>query len=39
MIRPEVVVRSGPNNATTAGLLGAGAVTALLGLRAFGRRR
>ena len=32
VIRPEVVVRSGPNNATTAGLLGMGAVTALLGL-------
>lgn len=42
VIRPEVVVRSGPNNATTAGLLGIGAVTALLGLRglrSFGRRR
>jgi membrane protein len=39
VIRPEVVVRSGPNNATTVGLLGMGAVTALLGLRAFGRRR
>ena len=39
VIRPEVVVRSGPNSATTAGLLGMGAVTALLGLRAFGRRR
>ena len=39
VIRPEVVVRSGPNTATTAGLLGMGAVTALLGLRAFGRRR
>jgi membrane protein len=42
VIRPEVVVRSGPTGATTAGLLGAGAltaVTALLGLRAFGRRR
>jgi membrane protein len=39
VIRPEVVVRSGPNGATTAGLLGAGALTALLGLRAFGRRR
>ena len=39
MIRPEVVVRSGPNTATTAGLLGMGAVTALLGLRALGRRR
>ncbi len=39
VIRPEVVVRSGPNNATTAGLLGMGAVTALLGLRAFSRRR
>ena len=39
VIRPEVVVRSGPNNATTVGLLSMGAVTALLGLRAFGRRR
>ena len=39
VIRPEVVVRSGPNGATTAGLLGAGALTALLGLRALGRRR
>jgi membrane protein len=39
VIRPEVVVRSGPNNATTVGLLGMGAVTALLGLRAFGRCR
>lgn len=39
VIRPEVVVRSGPNNATTAGLLGMGAVTALLGLRALRRRR
>jgi membrane protein len=39
VIRPEVVIRSGPNGATTAGLLGAGAVTALLGLRALDRRR
>jgi membrane protein len=39
VIRPEVVVKSGPTGATTAGLLGAGALTALLGLRAFGRRR
>lgn len=39
VIRPEVVVRSGPNTAMTAGLLGMGAVIALLGLRAFGRRR
>jgi membrane protein len=39
VIRSEVVVRSGPNGATTAGLLGAGALTALLGLRALGRRR
>lgn len=39
VIRPEVVVRSGPNGATAAGLLGAGALTALLGLRAFRRRR
>jgi hypothetical protein len=39
VIRTEVVVRSGPNGATTAGLLGAGAATALLGLRFLGRRR
>ena len=39
VIRPEVVVRSGPTRATTAGLFGAGAVTALLGLCALGRRR
>jgi len=39
VIRPEVVVKSGPTGATTAGLLSAGALTALLGLRAFGRRR
>jgi membrane protein len=38
VIRPEVVVRSGPDGATTAGLLGAGALTALLGLRFLGRR-
>ena len=39
VIRSEVVVKSGPTGATTAGLLGAGALTALLGLRALGRRR
>jgi membrane protein len=39
VIRTEVVVRSGPNGATTAGLLGTGAATALLGLRFLGRRR
>jgi membrane protein len=39
VIRPEVVVRSGPTTATTAGLLGMGAVSAFLGLRALGRRR
>ena len=33
VIRPEVVVRSGPDGATAVGLLGAGALTALLGLR------
>jgi membrane protein len=38
VIRPEVVVRSGPDGATAAGLLGAGALTALLGLRFLGRR-
>ena len=39
VIRPEVVVKSGPTSATTAGLLGAGALTALLGARLLGRRR
>jgi membrane protein len=39
VIRSEVVVRSGPNAATTVGLLGAGLVTGLLGLRLLGRRR
>jgi membrane protein len=39
VIRTEVVVRSGPNGATTVGLLGAGAGTTLLGLRFLGRRR
>jgi membrane protein len=38
VIRPEVVVRSGPNAATTAGLLGAGVLTGLLGVRFLGRR-
>jgi membrane protein len=38
VIRSEVVVRSGPNAATTAGLLGAGLVTGLLGLRFLNRR-
>jgi membrane protein len=39
VIRPEVVVKSGPTGATAAGLLGAGALTALLGARFLGRRR
>ena len=39
VIRPEVVVKTGPTGATTAGLLGAGALTALLGARFLGRRR
>jgi membrane protein len=39
IIRPEVVVRSGPDGRTAAGLLGAGFVTGLLGLRFLGRRR
>ena len=40
VIRPEVVVHSGPNARTTAGLLGVGAVAGLLGLRLFeGRGR
>jgi MYXO-CTERM domain-containing protein len=35
-----MVVHSGPNARTTAGLLGAGALAGLLGLRLFeGRRR
>jgi membrane protein len=38
VIRPEVVVRSGPNAATTAGLLGAGLLTGLLGVRFLNRR-
>jgi membrane protein len=38
VIRSEVVVRSGPYAATTAGLLGAGLVTGLLGLRFLNRR-
>jgi membrane protein len=40
VIRPEVVVHSGPDARTAAGLLGAGAIAGLLGLRLFeGRRR
>ena len=39
IIRSEVVVRSGPSPAAAAGLVGAGALTALLGLRALGPRR
>ncbi|AEA27435.1 inner membrane protein YhjD [Pseudonocardia benzenivorans] len=40
IIRPEVVVRSGPTPVAAAGLVGAGVVTGLLGLRALaGRRR
>jgi membrane protein len=38
VIRPEVVVRSGPTGGTAAGLLGAGVLTGLLGRR-FLRRR
>jgi membrane protein len=38
VIRSEVVVRSGPNPATTVGLLGAGLVTGVLGLRFLSRR-
>jgi membrane protein len=39
IICPEVVVRSGPSPVAAAGLVGAGVVTGLLGLRAFDRRR
>lgn len=39
VIRPEVTVRSGPSGATAAGLVGAGMVTGLLGMRLFGGRR
>jgi membrane protein len=39
VIRPEVVVHSGPNARTAAGLLGAGAVAGLLGLRLLGGGR
>lgn len=38
IIRPEVTVRSGPDGRTAAGLVGAGVLTGVLGLRAFGRR-
>lgn len=38
VIRPEVVVRSGPDGRTAAGLVGAGVVTGLLGVRLFGGR-
>jgi membrane protein len=39
VIRPEVVVHSGPTGAAAAGLVGAGLVTGLLGGRLLGRRR
>jgi membrane protein len=39
VIRPEVVVRSGPDARTAAGLLGVGAVAGLLGLRLLGGGR
>jgi len=39
VIRPQMVVREGPGVLATAGLLTAGAVGGLLGIRAFGRRR
>ncbi|MBN9108678.1 MAG: inner membrane protein YhjD [Pseudonocardia sp.] len=40
IIRSEVVVRSGPTPVAAAGLVGAGVLTGLLGLRAFsGKRR
>ncbi len=39
VIRTETTVRSGPDGATAAGLLGAGALAGLLGGRLLGRRR
>jgi membrane protein len=39
IIRPEVVVRSGPDVPTAAGLVGAGLLTGLLGLRFLHRHR
>lgn len=39
IIRSETVVRSGPTPAAAAGLVGAGVLTAVLGLRALGPRR
>jgi membrane protein len=39
VIRPEVVVHSGPDARTAAGLVGAGAVAGLLGLRLLGGGR
>jgi membrane protein len=38
VIRSEVVVRSGPGTGAVAGLLGVGAITALLGARLLGHR-
>jgi len=39
VIRSEVVVKSGPDGRTAAGLVGAGLLSGLLGVRLFGRRR
>jgi len=39
VIRPEVVVRSGPTGGTAAGLIGAGLLTGMLGRRLIHRRR
>ena len=39
VIRPQMVVREGPGVLAAAGLITAGAVGGLLGIRAFGRRR
>ncbi|MDQ4119740.1 MAG: inner membrane protein YhjD [Actinomycetota bacterium] len=39
VIRPQMVVREGPGVLAAAGLLTAGVLTGLLGIRAFGRRR
>ncbi|MDN5916402.1 MAG: inner membrane protein YhjD [Pseudonocardia sp.] len=38
VIRPQYVVHEGPGALATAGLVGAGVITGLLGLRAFGAR-
>jgi membrane protein len=39
VIRPQITVRSGPGPVAVAGLLGAGALTGLLGCRLLGHRK